>query len=136
MRRRELKRAIKEYSNRTKFYKLGLVRKLIQWKEKEYKRLQNNIPKIVCPNCGSKRMVVDYSDDDYSSERYLSCYDCGEFIEEEKEQEFFDAYDELASFDYIDGIEMHIWGYDFKITPGEEWNKFCEKEIKEILRRE
>ena len=136
MRRRELKRAIKEYSNRTKFYKLGLVRKLIQWKEKEYKRLQDNIPKVVCPNCGSKRMVVDYSDDDYSSERYLSCCDCREFIEEEKEQEFFDAYDELASFDYIDGIEMHIWGYDFKITPGEEWNKFCEKEIKEILRRE
>lgn len=136
MRRRKLKRAIKEYSNRTKFYKLGLVRKLIQWKEKEYKRLQDNIPRVVCPNCGSKRMVVDYSDDDYSSERYLSCCDCCEFIEEEKEQEFFDAYDELASFDYIDGIEMHIWGYDFKITPGEEWNKFCEKEIKEILRRE
>lgn len=133
MRRRELKRAIKEYSNRTKFYKLGLVRKLIKWKEKEYKRLQNNIPNIVCSNCGSKRMVVDYSGDDYSSERYLSCCDCGEFIEEEKEQEFFDAYDELASFDYIDGIEMHIWNYDFKITPGEVWNKFCEKEIKKII---
>lgn len=133
MQRRELKRAIKEYSNRTKFYKLGLVRKLIQWKEREYKRLQDNIPKITCPNCGSKRMVVDYSDEDYSSERYLSCCDCCEFIEEEKEQDFFEAYDELASFDYIDGIEMHIWGYDFKITPGEEWNKFCEKEIKKII---
>lgn len=35
MRWRELKKAIKEYSNKNKFYKLGLVRKLIQWEEKE-----------------------------------------------------------------------------------------------------
>lgn len=133
MQRRELKRAIKEYSNRTKFYKLGLVRKLIQWKEKEYKRLQDNIPKIVCPNCGSKRIVIDYSDDDYSSERYLTCWDCCENIKEEKEQEYLDAYYELVSFSYIDGIEMYIWGDNFKITPCEEWNKFCEKEIKKII---
>lgn len=133
MQRRELKRAIKEYSNRTKFYKLGLIRKLIKWKEKEYKRLQDNIPKIVCSNCGSKRIVIDYSDDDYSSERYLTCWDCCENIKEEKEQEYLDAYYELVSFSYIDGIEMYIWDYDFKITPGEEWNKFCEKEIKKII---
>lgn len=133
MQRRELERAIKEYSNRTKFYKLGLVRKLIQWKEKEYKRLQDNIPKIVCPNCGSKRIVIDYSDDDYSNERYLTCWDCCENIKEEKEQEYLDAYYELVSFSYIDGIEMHIWGDNFKVTPSEEWNKFCEKEIKKII---
>lgn len=128
MQRRELERAIKEYSNRTKFYKLGLVRKLIQWKEKEYKRLQDNIPRVVCPNCGSKSVCVD-SD---SFTQYLFCKDCEEWLEE-AEEEYLYAYNELCSFQYVDTIKMHIWGNDFKITPGEEWNKFCEKEIKKII---
>lgn len=132
MRRRELKKAIKEYSNKTKFYKLGLVRQLIQWKEKEYKRLEDNIPKIICPSCGSKRIELDYSDDEYSCERCLTCCDCWECIEEGKE-EYFNAYDELDNFNFIDGIEMYMWGTGMEVTPGSEWNDFCEKEIKAII---
>lgn len=135
MRRKELKKAIKEYSNKTKFYKLGLVRKLIQWKEKEYKRLEGNMPKIICPYCGSKRIEIDYIDDGlYSTCRELTCSDCCEYIEDH-EEEFFKAYNELDDFNFIDGIEMYIWGTGMEIIPGSKWNKFCEKEIKDILGR-
>ncbi|HHD2753274.1 TPA: hypothetical protein ACOTG0_002083 [Clostridium perfringens] len=134
MRRRELKKAIKEYSNKTKFYKLGLVRELIQWKEKEYERLKSNIPDVVCPYCGSKRVEIDCSDDEYSCGRYLSCSDCCEWIQDH-EEEYIKAYDEFDNFNFIDGIEMYMWGTGMKVTPGSEWNDFCEKEIKDIIGR-
>lgn len=131
MQRRELKKAIRKFSHRTNFYKLGLIRKLLKHREEEQKELENNIPKVICPNCGSTSIDVENDDREYSNDSWLHCNNC--------EHDFDDTF---GYEDAIQEIECLCWGYavDVELHFEEpdikslEWQKRCRDLILEELK--
>lgn len=126
MQRKELKKAIRKFSHETNFYKLGLVRKLLQKQEKDHKILIAAIPKIQCPHCKSRKIDIDSDDCDYSDEKWLHCCKCG--------RDFDDV------FGYIDSIEeldCEPWGDEIAIElyfenpniKSQKWQEFCKNTI-------
>lgn len=130
MQRKELKKAIKEFSHKTNFYELGLIRKLLKHREKTEKELINNIPKVTCPNCGNTKISMEYDDREYSCDSWLYCENCGEEFD-----------DEFGLIDAIQSVECLCWGYmaDVVLHFEEpniktlEWKNRCRKLILEEL---
>lgn len=130
MQRRELKKAIKKFSHKTNFYKLGLVRQYLKKQEEEHIKLINAVPKIVCPHCGSKYIDIERSDEDFCDDSWLYCKDCGEEFDDN--YNYIDAIENLRFEPWGDNIaiELHFGDKDIK---SKEWQDFCEKEIKKYL---
>lgn len=131
MRRRELKKVIKDYANKTKFYKYGLIRQLIKLKEKRHLALVNAIPKIKCPECGSYSIDMEYSDSEYDSYAYLYCDDCDHGFDDIYGYE--NAIDALYCEPYFDTLLLEVEYLDGKVKPSYEWSLHCEKEIRKML---
>ena len=127
MRRKELKKAISKYAKQVKFYRYGLISKYLKYQEKEKLRLINSIPKIKCPSCGNKKIDIEYSDCEYSSEEWLFCDIC---------EEYFD--DEVGYIDAVEGLNHLCWSdeiaarayFDNDIDFNSlEWKEYCENKI-------
>lgn len=130
LQRRELKGAIRDYSHKTNFYKLGLVRKFLLKQKKEERELINAVPKVTCPYCGSRKIGIDYSDDEYSSDRWLYCDDCNESFDDD-----FGYIEAVSAIEYLcwnDSILIRLYFEEPDIKT-EEWKMYCEKEIKKYL---
>lgn len=135
MQRKELKKAIKNFSNRTNFYELGLVRKLLKHRKKEELLFRSRIPNIVCPSCGSSRICIDDDGSEYSSEEFLTCHDCWDSFDDEVG--YIDAckeYDCLC-WGYIIDVELHFEKPDVNTY---KWKEQCKmlilKELAETKR--
>lgn len=131
MQRRELKKSIIEFSKRTNFYELGIVRRLIKNREKDKIKFKQAIPKIKCPCCGSVEIIIDNIGSEYPTEDFLTCENC--------ECSFDDGYG------YIDAVKDYdnlIWGYNVDIemhfnNPDinkYSWQKTCKNLILEELK--
>ena len=122
LQRRDLKKAINEFSKKTNFYELGLIRKLLIHREKEKEKLRKMIPHVKCPFCGSSKIIIDYDDSEYSSYEFLTCENCLE--------SFDDIYDYINNKENYDNIR---WGYPLDIVlyfenPNiklYEWQELC-----------
>lgn len=104
MQRKKLKKAIKNFSNKTNFYELGLIRKLLIHREKEEVLFKNRIPLVKCPYCGSHAVLIDSDGSEYPSEDFLTCKDC------------WDSFDD--KFGYIDACKEYdslCWGYNVDV---------------------
>lgn len=104
MQRKDLKKAIQEFSHKTNFYELGLVRKLLKYREKEEKKFIENIPKVNCPHCGSSKISIDDDGSEYSSREFLTCENCWDSFDDENG--YIDA---VKSYNYL------CWGYDVDV---------------------
>lgn len=131
MRRKELKKEIREFSRKTNFYELGLISKLLKYREKEEIRLKKLIPTVKCPYCGSTNISIDNEGGDYSFEDFLTCNDCWESFDDE--------------YGYIDSYREYdclCWGYGVDVelhfeTPNinkYEWKQRCRNLILEELK--
>ncbi|APF21698.1 hypothetical protein [Clostridium butyricum] len=130
MKGKELRKRVKEFSHKTNFYKLGLVRKYIKQQYKEKQALIEAIPKVVCPHCGSKKISIEYDESEYSSYSWLYCEDCEEDFEDTFG--FKDAIQELDCLSWGDiiSVELHFEEPNIKSL---EWREFCEEQIKLYL---
>lgn len=130
MKGKELRKKVKEFSHKTNFYKLGLVRRYIKQQYKEEQEIIKSIPKVVCPYCGSKKVKIGYDESDYSDYKYLYCDDCDESFDDTLG--FIDAIDELNCLPYGDiiSVELHFEEPDIKSL---EWQEFCEEKMKFYL---
>lgn len=133
MKRKELKKAIKEYSNKINFYELGLVRKWILWEEKELIKLKNAIPKVKCPYCDSNNVEFEYDEDEYSDYGCFYCECCDSDFEDEFGYE--DAITELHAFDYWDSILIELC-FENPDTTTYKWKEFCRKELKRMIKED
>ena len=139
MKRKDLKKAIKEYSDEVKFYKLGLVRRLVQLKEKRYNYLLSRIPKVVCPHCGSHLVEVTSSDSEYDDDKWLYCTTCGESFDDTFG--LIDTMEDLALEPYFDTIQLELSFnfniedsiYDNSIKFDSDWQAYCEEAIRSML---
>jgi hypothetical protein len=133
LQRKELKKAIKRFSNEANFYKLGLVRKYIQHMNEEQNRLNESIPKVTCPRCGGNEIEIDHDESEYSSDSWLCCESCYETFDDTFG--FIDAVGEADAYCWSDtiAIELHFEEPDVK---NEEWQKFCKSEILKRLEGE
>lgn len=104
MKRKELKKAIKEFSHRTNFYELGLIRRLLKYREIEGLKLKQIIPIVKCPSCGSSKISIENEGGDDSFEDFLTCEDCWKSFDDECG--YIEAY---RNYDYL------CWGYDVDI---------------------
>lgn len=133
MKRRELKKAIKEYANKTKFYRYGLIRQLILLKEKRHIALINAIPKVTCPNCGSNSIELEYSDSEYNSHAWLYCGDCDYDFDDT--YGFEEAIGALYCEPYFDSLEVEIdLIMDGNVNHSYKWSLYCEEEIIKMLK--
>ena len=130
MQRKELEKAIKEFSHKANFYELGLVRKLLKYREKTKKELMNNIPKIICPNCCSSEISQEHDDNEYSCDAWFVCNNCGKEVEDTVGLiEATQAIDNLC-WSYTVDVTLHFENPNIKTL---EWKNRCRKLILEEL---
>lgn len=125
-----LRKRVKEFSHRTNFYKLGLIRQYLKKQDREEQALIRSIPRVKCPTCGSSRIYVGYDESDYSSDEWLDCYDCGECFEDTFG--YIDAFEELKCLPWCDIIALELY-FTEPNTKTLEWKYFCETEIRKYL---
>lgn len=130
MQRKDLKKAIKEFSHKTNFYKLGLVKKYLKKQEKTHDELVSAIPKVVCPDCGSRKISVAYDESEYSSDYYLYCNTCDKTFDDTSGLK--DAMTELDCESWNDCIELKL-NFENPNIKTEKWKKFCEDAIIRVL---
>lgn len=130
MQRKELKKAVKKFSNKTNFYKLGLVRKYIQYQNNQQEKLNKAVPKVNCPCCNSSRISIDYDDRECCNDSWLFCNKCGEIFEDTFG--FIDAIGNAEYYCWSDEISV-ILHFDKPNIKSEKWQKYCENEILETL---
>lgn len=130
MQRKKLEKAIRKFSHKTNFYKLGLVRRYLLYQEKSMKDLQNAIPNVVCPSCGSHRISVESDDREYCDDTWLYCEKCGECFDDTFG--YIEAVSDLKFEPWGDmiAIKLHFENPDIK---SEKWKQFCEDEILKTL---
>lgn len=104
MKRKELKKAIREFSHRTNFYELGLIRRLLKYREKEELEFRQRIPIVKCPHCGSSKLSIDNDGGEYSFEDFLTCEDCWESFDDK--YGYINAH---RDYDYL------CWGYEVDV---------------------
>lgn len=131
MQRSELKKELKKKSKALNFYKMGLLKKLILKREKEYLQLLEAVPKVSCPECGSRDLTIDYDDRDWVDASWLFCEDCGNDF---RHDEYIRAISNLEDLQWSMIPELYCsliedW------TNSYEWQKKCEKYILEELER-
>ena len=132
MQRRELENDVKEYSRKIKFFKLGIIRQLIELKERREKTLKNAIPEIICPQCGSPKIGIESDDREYHFDSWLYCEDCGEDFDDDCG--YIDACNELESEAWFDTLEVIAHFEPERVTGDDIWQKYCEKEISKMLK--
>lgn len=120
MNRKELNKAIKEFSHKTNFYEFGLIRQLLKYRESAKIKAIENIPKIKCPYCGSANISIDDDGGEYFSQEFLTCKNCWESFDDENG--YIDAiklYDDLSWTYKVETVlrieEVDINKYEWKI---------------------
>lgn len=130
MQRKELKKAIKNFSNRTNFYELGLVRRLIKHRKKEEVFFRAQIPLVKCPYCNSSNISIDDDGSEYSSEEFLTCRNCWESFDDEIGYiNAYKNYDILCWSHKVD-VELH---FEKPNINKYEWQERCRDLILEEL---
>ena len=132
MQRKELEKAVEEYSHKIKFFKLGLIRQLIELKARRRKTLENAIPKIICPQCKSPKIGIESDDREYHFDYWLYCENCG--VDFDDEYGYIDACNELESEAWFDTLEVIAHFEPERVTGDADWQKHCEKEISKMLK--
>jgi hypothetical protein len=132
LQRSELRKAIKKFSHEANFYRLGLVRKLIQHRDRREKESINNIPKVLCPNCGGTKISVEHTDSEYYNDTWLHCEECEEDFDDEFGYEDAIQTVELLCWGYLVDIELHFENPDIKSA---EWQNRCKELILEELKK-
>lgn len=132
MQRRKLKKEIRKYAKQVKFYKYGLISRYLKHLAKEKERVVNAVPSVICPYCNSKNIFVEYSDIEYSSDKWLSCDKCGEDFEDTYGYiEATEAFECMPWWDSIYNAMQFDDDIDFASV---EWQKYCENEILETIK--
>lgn len=119
------------YAKHNNYYRIGKIKKYLKLFDKKMQQLNDELGVSVCPRCGNTQTVAEYDDDEYSSDRFMTCDVCGECYDDEK---YLDKLAEIESYNYFDKIEMSVWACDFKPPKTYAWFKECDKEMDEMIK--
>lgn len=127
---KKFKKEVREYCKKTNFYKISLVKKYLKKMHQKELETINKVPKIVCPNCSSKHVSVEYDGDEYSSDSYLYCDDC-EFDFDDTFG-YISAKEEVECLSWTDRIEVDLY-FEHPDIKSYKWQEFCQEQIKIYL---